>query len=182
MAGFNRHTRVPARAITGGLLALIIAAVGGAGSASANNDPHRTVVVNTPFPVPTAVCGFPINVGFPVNNEYQTITTLADGSTVAVVTGSLIATFTNVDTQKVVSANISGPGTITTSADGKTSHWDVRGLFNFDYSNATDFGFPSNLFVTSGQWSFDYNNTTLAMSNPSRHPTVVADICAELAP
>ena len=182
MAGFNRHTRASARAIIGALLVLSIAAVGGAGSASANDDPHRVVVVNTPFTVPAAVCGFPINVGFPVNNEYQTITTLADHSTVQVITGSLTATFTNVDTQKTVGANISGPGTITTSPDGSTSHWDVRGLFNFDYSNAIDFGFPSNFFITSGQWSFDYNNTTLAMSNPSRHPTVVADICAELAP
>ena len=180
MTDLQRHGRVFVRSIPAALLALGVISVTGAAPVSANNDPHRSVVPSGPVDLPAGICAFPVHIEFPVNREYQTVSSLPDGSTVSVVTGSLTATFTNVITGRSVSANVSGPGTTTFSPDGSTAHYDVRGLFNFAFSNATNFGFPSGLFVTSGQWAFDYNFATFAMSAPSRHPAVLRDLCAEL--
>ena len=181
MAQVHQRGRLLVRSIPAGLLALSLIGLSDAASASANADPHRSPVPSGPVDLPVGICAFPVHIEFPVNREYQTVTTLSDGSTVSVVTGTLTATFTNVTTGKAVSANISGPGTTTFSPDGTTAHYDVQGLFNFAFSNATSFGFPSGLFVTSGQWAFDYNFATFAMSAPSRHPAVVRDLCAELS-
>jgi hypothetical protein len=55
-------------------------------------------------------CGFTVNVTFPVNDEYALTFTDANGDpTRLIITGRLVATFTNASTGESYTANISGP-------------------------------------------------------------------------
>jgi hypothetical protein len=63
-------------------------------------------------------CGFFIDVRVVTNNEYEDVTTLADGTTITNVTGNLVQSFTNRDTGKTIVRNVSGPSTETDRPDG----------------------------------------------------------------
>ena len=74
-------------------------------------------VTREPLALPDVVedssCGFTVLVTFPVNQQIVTSRFDADGNEVAVViTGRLVATFTNPDTGATVTANISGPSRV----------------------------------------------------------------------
>lgn len=150
-------------------------------SGSANNDPHRTPVPAGPIDLPAGYCSYPVHLDFPVNKEYQTVTTAPDGSTVSIVTGSLKVGATNQLTGKTMTFNASGPGSLTISANGQTGVFDSRGLFFLFAPNATQFGFPSNVVVTSGPWSFV---SDLATNNivqlTTAQPHVLSDVCAAI--
>lgn len=163
-------------------LAAAVAVAGlltGPTSGSANNDPHRSFSYSAPFDVPAAACGFPVHLDFPIDNEYQTVTTLPDGSTVFKATGRLIVTATNEDTGKAITLNVSGPGTVTLPPDG-TALLDDQGPALLYAVNGTQYGFPSNLVLTTGLLvvTFDAtgNITTL-----TRQPSVRMDVCAALS-
>jgi len=127
-------------------------------------------------------CGFPVRLDFPVNNEYQTVSTAPDGSTVFTITGHLTVSATNQVTGKTVTVNASGPGSLTISPDGSTGVFDNRGLFFLFAPNATQFGFPSNIVVTSGAWSFvsDFATNNIIRLT-SGQPHVLSDVCAALS-
>lgn len=150
--------------------------------ASANSDPHRIFLPATPFDLPASFCGFPVHIAYPVDKEYATVSTEPDGSTVYVITGSLFATVTNLDTGKSVTVNASGPGTDTFSPDGTTVTVAGTGLFLLYATNATQFGFPSSVVVTSGPIHFLGDLTTftiISMSTPPPH--VLVDVCGALS-
>ena len=118
------------RLVSRTLLAVIagtVAAWIGAASAEANNDPHRVFVPSAPFDIPVNICGFIVHVDFPVDREYATISTAADGSTIVKVTGSLVKTFTNVTNGHAVTLNSSGPGTATFPPGTTLEIFDVHG-------------------------------------------------------
>jgi len=159
-------------------VAILISPVSG----SANSDPHRSPLPAGPLDLPATYCGFPMHLDFPVNMEYQTISTASDGSTVLTITGSLFVTATNQVTGKAVTVNASGPGTLTISPNGATGIFDNRGLFFLFAPNAKQFGFPSNVVVTSGAWSFisDFNTNNI-IGLTTAQPRVLSDICAALS-
>ncbi len=159
-------------------VAILISPVSG----SANSDPHRSPLPAGPLDLPATYCGFPMHLDFPVNREYQTISTASDGSTVLTITGSLFVTATNQVTGKAVTVNASGPGTLTISPNGATGIFDNRGLFFLFAPNAKQFGFPSNVVVTSGAWSFisDFNTNNI-IGLTTAQPRVLSDICAALS-
>ena len=99
------------------LSAAMVAALAAASSAFANA-PVRQPLPNPPGTI-TGFCSFPINVTFPVNNEYTKTWSDAAGNPVRVqVEGHLVATMTNANTGKTVTENISGPGEIDYLPDG----------------------------------------------------------------
>ena len=72
-------------------------------------------------------CTFPVGIAVVTNNEYQDVTTLADGTTVQKITGNLVLSFTNENTQKTIEKNVSGPTTRTTSPDGSSGTFQGEG-------------------------------------------------------
>lgn len=78
----------------------------------------RVPVGNQPRTLPPSLCGFAVHIGIVSDNEYQDVTTLADGTTITDITGNLVESFTNVDTGKTIIRNVSGPTTTTSHPDG----------------------------------------------------------------
>jgi hypothetical protein len=63
-------------------------------------------------------CGFPIFIDPVVNNEYQDVRTLPDGTTITKITGKLVVSFTNQNTGTTIVRDVSGPTTTITHPDG----------------------------------------------------------------
>lgn len=177
----RRGGRTPVdRSLQLGLAVLALAAVLYPTNVLANNDPHRTFLAATPFDPPAGVCTFPVHLAFPVNNEYGTISTAADGSTVITVTGSLKVTATNKATGSNITLNASGPATFTISPDGTTEQLDGRGLGLFFAPNGTGFGLPSGLVQTSGPLHATIDIASQDIITINR-PHVLLDVCAALS-
>jgi hypothetical protein len=162
------------------LAAGAVALLFGATSASGNNDPHRQFLPAAPFDVPAAVCGFPIHVEIPVNREYGTFSTGADGSTIVKVTGSLVEALTNVTTGKTITVNASGPGTLTFPANSSLGIVDAQGRDIFFVTNGAAFGLP-NYWVTDGLLKFTIDFTTATIVEMPRKPHLAVDVCAALS-
>ncbi|HEX4755314.1 MAG TPA: hypothetical protein VH661_06135 [Candidatus Dormibacteraeota bacterium] len=165
-------------------LAVAAAAAGlliGPVSGSANNDPHRSYAAAGSFDLAPRFCGFPIHLDFPINNAYQTVTGLPDGSTVIKVTGRFVATVTNETTGRAVTLNASGPLTTTVAPDGITVSLNGGGLTLFYAANATQYGFPSNLVLTSGKFIGTVDALTNDITTLTRMPSVLMDVCAAVS-
>ena len=124
------------------------------GIPTAQADSARDPVPYGPFTINT--CGFPIDVKVVTNKEYQTVTTLADGTTVTKITGNLVLSFTN-STGFTITRELSGPTT-------STNHTDKSGTFVGGGNNFFTFGPTSQgntgepgLVFTSGLVVVDYN-------------------------
>lgn len=176
--------RVPAvRLMSRILLAVIGGAVGlsiGAAPAEANNDPHRVFIGHSPFDIPVNVCGFIVHVEFPVDREFATISTAADGSTIVKVTGSLVKTFTNVTNGHAVTLNSSGPGKATFPPGTTLEMIDAQGLNSYFVTNGAQFGLP-NLMYTSGSFTWTRDNSNATIVSIARGPNVKLDICTAIA-
>lgn len=109
-------------------------------------------------------CGFTVNVTFPVNDEYALTFTDADGQvTRLIITGRLVAKFTNPLTGASYTANISGP-----------SHIDfVRGTSSQEGLIGGPVGSLPGLNVFAGRVDF---------ASGEMHGHLIADVCALLAP
>lgn len=160
-----------------------VAPLGWTTTAWANSDPHRVFATATPFDLPASYCGFPVHVGIADNREYETVSTLADGSTVIKTTGSFAAVVTNESSGHSRTVNASGPGTITLNPDGVNATIEIEGLGLLYAANGTAYGLPSDLVVTSGLTELTSNlpNDTITGSTFIRAPHVVTDLCADLA-
>jgi hypothetical protein len=148
--------------------------------AAANNDPHRIFVPADPVNLGAEYCGFAVRMDFPVNREYETASTLADGSLVERVTGSFFATVTNVGTGKSITVTASGPGSFTTSADGNTFIWAFTGQTLWYYPGLISFGLPSNIVHMAGPGVATFDNVTGDLLQLTGHPHVLTDICAAI--
>ena len=80
----------------------------------------REPVIIEDFTLPTNRCGFPIDVEVVSNNEFEDVTTLADGTTVTKITGKLVLRFTNAGSRGALTIvrNVSGPSTEIDHPDG----------------------------------------------------------------
>jgi hypothetical protein len=170
--------RISAAAISVGLLVCAFGAVTAA-PALANKDPHRVFLPSGPLDLPAGYCSFPTHYDVVVNKEYGKITTLADGTTRIHETGSFKVRATNVDSERSVLLNASGPGTILIHPDGTvdvvgTGHWLITNLA----TDAAPFGLPG-VMLTSGTLneSLDASATPTALSVTGR----AIDVCAAIA-
>ena len=147
-----------------------------AAPAAVGDRPVREALPAGPFTLDASVCGFAVDVTLPTNNEF--ITKFSSGK--QIITGSLFATLTNAETQKSITVNISGPGTIVTDANGITTFTLTgRSLFFFAPGQLGP-GEPGMLILTSGPATlvFDQGGNILSFDRTSAS---VQDLCAVLA-
>jgi hypothetical protein len=111
----------------------------------------REPVLWEPYSVPPSLCGFQIDIGVVANNEYQTVTTLDDGTTITKATGRLVLSFTNHETGFTIVRNVSGPSTRFDFSDD-TGTFVLEGLsfFTFGPISQGNTGEPGLVF-TSGR-------------------------------
>jgi hypothetical protein len=160
-------------ALFAGLLVVLAAAPAAA--------PARVPVDNQSFTLPAApFCGFAVNVTVLSDNEQQTTTQLADGTTVTRVTGTLVESYTNTDTNKTVTRNVSGPTTTTTSADGATATFIGTGnnRLIFGPASRAHTGEPA-LVITTGRAVVDFTGNIATGFSLTGHQE---DLCHTLAP
>jgi hypothetical protein len=133
-----------------------------------------------PFTLPADFCGFQIGVSFPVNQEYGKVLKSSDGSVVTLVTGSLTASVTNLNTGKTITENISGPGKLTTYPDGS---FTVAGKGHeapiLTPADAQRFGLPP-LSVTAGALTISIAPDG-TFTSVSLQGHVLVDVCAALS-
>jgi hypothetical protein len=125
-------------------------------------------------------CAFPVFVHIVKNNEYQTLTTLADGTVVQKYEGSLVLTLTNTNTGKAITVNSGGPGINTYRTDGVDSV-DAEGLNTSFWNpyNQRAFGLPG-VELSSGhlQYTFNANVNEVTSYSLTGHSV---DACALLS-
>ena len=136
---------MPRRLLVLSLLTLLLLAP--ASTAWARGDGWEPLA-NEPFTV--EACGTTVDATFPMNKEYQQVTTDAEGNQHIKVTGALKVTLTDTATGRSVTYNISGPGTSIAYANGDFL-FDATGrnLWFLTPEQAAATGLPQ-LFVTSG--------------------------------
>jgi hypothetical protein len=167
-------------AVTLGALLGVLAGVLTASPAFAGRGPKWQVEPAVPFTVPAGVCGFRIGVTFPVAKEYEKVLKAADGSTTILSTGSLKVSYTNLRTGKAITENVSGPGKVTTHADGSVTV-AFRGHTGSFLSpgGAKQFGLPA-VSVTTGKFTESIApDGTITSITVRGH--VLVDVCAALS-
>ena len=129
----------------------------------------------------TGFCPFGVFIDFPVNNAFQKIVTSPPGSTILLLNGSLRISFTNVDTGKTITENVTGSGKAIVNPDGSLS---IRqeghlGLITLSSADAERFGLPP-LGVIGGvlfeEVAPDGTYTSVSMQGH-----LLVDICAALS-
>jgi len=135
----------------------------------------------TPFTLSASFCGFEVLVTPGVNKEYTKILKTADGSMTFLFAGAFGASFTNLQTGKTITENMSGPGQATINSDGSITevHTGRNGPFILMPADAQRFGLPA-VSVTAGALSFsvaaDGTITSLSLDGH-----VLVDVCAALS-
>jgi hypothetical protein len=136
------------------LLAITVLAMFGLSEVAQALAPAREPVLWEPYSIPAgAVCSFQIDIGVVANNEYQTVTTLDDGTTVTKASGNLVLSFTNHTTGFTIVRNVSGPSTRFDFNDADaTGTFVLEGLsfFTFGPISQENTGEPGLVF-TSGR-------------------------------
>jgi hypothetical protein len=135
----------------------------------------------TPFTLPAPFCGFKVRVTpGAVNKEYTKILKTADGSMTFLFTGAIRASFTNLQTGKAITENMSGPGKATIGADGSITevHTGRNGPFILTPADAKRFGLPT-VSVTAGALRFAVAaNGVITSLSLDGH--VLVNVCAAL--
>jgi hypothetical protein len=133
-----------------------------------------------PFTLDKSFCGFRVRVAFPVLTEYTKLLKAADGSMTTLTTGSLKSSYTNLSTGKAVTENESGPGKVTTHADGSITATlkGHTGLF-LTPAQANQFGFPTVGVLTGALTETIAADGTLTSLSLKGH--VLVDVCAALS-
>jgi hypothetical protein len=125
-------------------------------------------------------CGFGVEVAIPVNREYSKLLK-TDGSVFTfLVTGRLTASFTNVDTGKTITENISGPSKVTV-VDDSIVGVAFKGLtfLAVERDRAQQFGLPA-VSVIAGDLTVSVDPDGI-FTEVSLRGHVLVDICAALS-
>ena len=123
-------------------------------------DPLSSGSPNGSITLPINRCGFLVDVAVVTNNEFQDVTTLADGTTVQKITGNLVLSFKNDTTGKTIEKNVSGPTTTTNHPDGSgTFQGQGPNWLSFGPNGQANTGEPGLVF-TSGLVTVMFANGT----------------------
>jgi hypothetical protein len=173
VARVNKGVPMLRRLLVLSLLTLLLLAP--ASTAWARGDGWEPVN-NQPFTV--QACGTTVDVTFPMDKEYQKVTTDAEGNQHIKVTGALKVTLTDTATGRSVTYNISGPGTSIAYANGDfLFNATGRNLLLLTPDQAAATGLPQ-LFVTSGPISVLFRaDGSVEVQRLGNH---LQDICAAL--
>jgi hypothetical protein len=137
-------------------------------------------VDNTPSTVDPSVCGFPVLMNPVASKEFSKELKTSDGTLAFLGTGTLKVAYTNVDTGKTITENVSGPGKLTVFPDGSlvlVAHGNAGFMLPQAVSESS--GLPR-LGITAGTetLSVDPNGNT---TSASLNGTVKVDVCAALS-
>jgi hypothetical protein len=110
----------------------------------------------------TGFCSFPVFIGVPAQNAFQKILTSPLGTTILLLNGSLRMSFTNENTGKTITENVTGSGKAIVNPDNSLS---IRqeghvGLITLEAADAAR-AFAG--YVTGGNWRFRYVAATAPM-------------------
>jgi hypothetical protein len=163
-----------------GALLSMVAGVVTASPALARGDGWQILPAPPAIILPAAFCGFEIQITFPVDREFAKILNASDGFTTTLVTGSLVASFTNQETGKTITENISGPSKTTVSPDGSMTE-AATGLnpIALTPADAARFGLPT-FGVTAGARTVSFAPDG-SITSLSLHGHVLVDVCAALS-
>jgi hypothetical protein len=174
----NQRVRRTARRLVSGVATFVC--ITGVCAAPAFAAGHRIPVGAAPLDIPAEDCGFPIHVGVVEDKEFIVSTReAADGSVTVRFTGKLILSFTNVDTDKTIVRDVSGPGWATFYTDGSL-FFRSQG-HSIGYNSPADqqaVGLPGLFFATGnlvGHFAPDLSAQSITISGR------VEDGCALLA-
>jgi hypothetical protein len=164
----KRSLRLVLLAVAAGLLSV---------PAALADKPARFPLPASPFQLPADICGFPVDFVPLQNKEYGKI--FSNG--VFAINGVLKAQYTNVDTGKSITLNISGPGTLTPQPDGTTLVTGRGASAIFFFPGQLAPGSPGAIFLLHGQFTelVDQNGNPI----PGTFTTTghLQDICAMLS-
>jgi hypothetical protein len=172
--------RRPAVIVALGALLAMFGGVVTASPALARGDGWQVEPAPPAITLPAAFCGFEVRVTFPVDRESAKILKASDGSMIMLGTGSLTASFTNLETGKTITQNISGPAKFIVSPDGSVTELEkgLNGLV-LTPADAARFGLPT-VSVTAGARTVsmapDGSITSLSLQGH-----VLVDVCAALS-
>jgi len=142
--------------------------------------PKWEIAPADPFTVPANWCGFEIGVTFPVNKTYTKIFKVGDAPMIFLSTGLLQTSYTNLQTGKTITKNLSSAGETTVQPDGSLTFRlnGVSGAF-FAPADAARFGLPTvSVFagVLAGTVTSDGSLASLSLQGH-----VLVDVCAALS-
>jgi hypothetical protein len=145
---------------------------------TASGKPTRSPVPAEPFEISAGlICSFAVGIEFVVNNDFATtFPPEPNGDVVQIITGRLVARFTNLSTGTSITENISGPGRFTFHPDGSATleFFGRSGQIFVDVENA-----GTKLFNFSGRLVLEIAPTGLAtLVSQSGHEE---DLCAALS-
>ncbi len=130
--------------------------------------------------LPAELCGFEVQVTFPVNREYSKIFKASDGSFIVLSTGSVTTSYTNLETGKTITENTSGPSKTIVFPDGSfTALEKGRNELNLTPAQAARFGLPT-VSVVVGE-STRSRAPDGSITSLSLHGHVAVDVCAALS-
>jgi hypothetical protein len=133
-----------------------------------------------PFTLSAEFCGFQVQVTPQVNKRFEKLLKASDGSMILLHTGFLSVSYTNLESGKTITENVSGPLKITVLPDGSVTLADKgRTSVFLDPADAQRFGLPT-VAVTAGALTSsiaaDGSITSLTL-----HGHVLVDVCAALS-
>jgi hypothetical protein len=130
--------------------------------------------------LPAEFCGFEVRVTPLVNREYSKIFKASDGSFIVLSTGSVTASYTNLETGKTITENTSGPVKVTFFPDGSVTAVERgRNELTLTPTQAARFGLPT-VSVTVGRRSISFAPDG-SITSLSLHGHVAVDVCAALS-
>ena len=132
------------------------------------------------FTLPAEFCGFQVQVTPQVNKRFEKLLKASDGSMILLHTGFLSVSYTNLESGKTITENVSGPLKITEFPDGSVTLADKGHTSLFlDPADAQRFGLPT-VAVTAGALTIsgapDGSITSLTLDGH-----VLVDVCATLS-
>jgi hypothetical protein len=146
--------------------------------------PKWQFVPKSPQTLPAEWCGFEIRVTYPVNREYRKILKASDGSMIILYTGAVVTSFTNLETGKTITENVSGPSKTIVFPDGSfTALEHGRNELNLGPAYAARFGLPIvgvTVGLRSASGTFAPDGTVTSVTSLSLHGHAI-DVCAALS-
>jgi hypothetical protein len=163
-----------------GALLSISAGVVTASPAHARGDGWQVAPAPPAITLPTAFCGFDLQITFPVNREFVKVLKTSDGSMILLATGFASASFTNLETRKTITENTSGPAKFVVSPDGSVTELEkgLNGLV-LTPADAARFGLPT-VSVTAGARTVSVASDG-SITSLSLQGHVLVDVCDALS-
>jgi hypothetical protein len=129
----------------------------------------------------TGFCAFPVFIGVPTENAFQKILTSPLGTTILLLNGSLKMSFTNENTGKTITENVTGSGKAIVNPDDSLS---IRqeghlGLITLEAADAERFGLPP--LAVIGGVLFEEVTPEFTYTSVSMQGHILVDICAALS-